>query len=58
MLGAMAHIALRAAQREVQKPQRPFGLQIVQKKIIFSWARLFQNSGSSQPVSQSPEPIT
>jgi hypothetical protein len=39
----------RAALRKAQKPELPFGLQIIQQNLKFSWARLFQERGSSQP---------
>jgi hypothetical protein len=51
-LGRWRALPQGAARREVQKPKQPCGLQIVQQNFKFSWARLFQNSGSSLTVTR------
>ena len=50
-LGRWRALPQRAARREVQKPEPPCGRgpQIVQKKIIFSLARLFKKSDRMRP---------
>jgi hypothetical protein len=55
-LGRWRVLPQRAARREVQKP-KPRGLQIVQKKIIFLWARLFQKGvARDQAVTEARTP--
>jgi hypothetical protein len=49
MLGAMARVAPAGGTARSTEPKPPCGLQIVQQNFKFSWARLFEKSGSSRP---------